>query len=130
MNLPGVWSPAPTTWSVSQTIQPYCGLVFKPFGAALSKQLLSANQNLEAANAKLEDSQAHLIETERLASIAFQNTLRQIHLRSEERKSSEDSLRESEERYALAVQGANDGVWDWKFDKGEIYLSPRWNQIL
>jgi diguanylate cyclase (GGDEF)-like protein/PAS domain S-box-containing protein len=99
-------------------------------GAALSKQLLSANQNLEAANAKLEDSQAHLIETERLASIAFQNTLRQIHLRSEERKSSEDSLRESEERYALAVQGANDGVWDWKFDKGEIYLSPRWNQIL
>ncbi len=71
-----------------------------------------------------------MIETERLASIAFQNTLRQIDLRSEERKSSEDSLRESEERYALAVQGANDGVWDWKFDKGEIYLSPRWNQIL
>ncbi|MGA2578913.1 MAG: EAL domain-containing protein [Bryobacteraceae bacterium] len=99
-------------------------------GAALSKELLRANQKLEAANAKLEETKAHLIETERLAAISFRDTLTQIGLRSQERKASEDSLRESEERYALAVQGANDGVWDWKLDTGEIYFSPRWNQIL
>lgn len=98
--------------------------------AALSDKLLQANQDLESANAKLKETQAHLIETERLASIAFQNTLTQIDLHSRERKVSEDSLRESEERYALAVQGANDGVWDWKLDSNEIYFSPRWNRIL
>jgi len=46
-----------------------------------------------------------LIETERLAAISFRDTLTQIGLRSQERKASEDSLRESEERYALAFKG-------------------------
>jgi diguanylate cyclase (GGDEF)-like protein/PAS domain S-box-containing protein len=99
-------------------------------GAALSEQLHYANQELDAANAKLKEIQAHLVETERLASIALNDTLTQIDLRSQERKSSEELLRESEERYALAAQGANDSLWDWKLDTGEIYFSPRWNQIL
>jgi diguanylate cyclase (GGDEF)-like protein/PAS domain S-box-containing protein len=36
----------------------------------------------------------------------------------------------SEERYALAVRAANDGIWDWDVTAGTIYLSPRWNAIL
>ncbi len=46
------------------------------------------------------------------------------------RQESEKLLSESEERYALAVSGANDGLWDWDLGKNEIYLSPRWKQIL
>jgi diguanylate cyclase (GGDEF)-like protein/PAS domain S-box-containing protein len=39
-------------------------------------------------------------------------------------------LRRSEERYALAVSAANDGIWDWDLVEGTVYFSSRWKALL
>jgi PAS domain S-box-containing protein len=37
----------------------------------------------------------------------------------------EQALRDSEQRYALAMLAINEGVYDWNIETGEIYYSPR-----
>jgi len=39
-----------------------------------------------------------------------------------------EAARRSEERYALAAAGSNDGLWDWDVPTGTLYCSERWAQ--
>lgn len=47
-----------------------------------------------------------------------------------ELQKAQKALSDSEERYALASHGANDGLWDWGLLKNTIYFSPRWKTML
>ena len=46
------------------------------------------------------------------------------------RKMAETALRESEERFQLAMRGANEGLYDWHIGENRTYLSPRWKTML
>lgn len=60
-----------------------------------------------------------------LGSIEFRKTM--AHPK---RMKAEEALFESEERYKLAMLGANDGIWDWEIRSNRIFFSQRWMNML
>jgi len=47
-----------------------------------------------------------------------------------ERKVAEEALLESEKRLRFALEGANEGLWDWSIDTGDVYFSAAAEHML
>ena len=41
-----------------------------------------------------------------------------------------EAARQSEQRYALAAAGSNDGLWDWDIPNDALYCSDRWKLMI
>ncbi|MGC4081428.1 MAG: PAS domain-containing protein [Vicinamibacterales bacterium] len=47
-----------------------------------------------------------------------------------DRKRAEEAVRASSRRLALAISATSDAVWEWQYQTGDTYYSPRWFQML
>ena len=56
----------------------------------------------------------------------YMAVVRDVH----EMVEAQENLRLSEERYQMAIAGANDGLWDWNIAENSAYLSPRCREML
>lgn len=54
----------------------------------------------------------------------------ELKLQYDDLKNRENELKRSEERYRLAVEGVNDGIWDWDGRDGKLFMSKRSRMIL
>ena len=74
------------------------------------------------------------VEYRKAAEKAAADLAHDLDLRVRERTAqlelAEMATKRSEERFALAVKGAEDGIWDWDISLNRLYLSPRWLGIL
>jgi diguanylate cyclase (GGDEF)-like protein/PAS domain S-box-containing protein len=66
----------------------------------------------------------------RIASSSQAQTCQVILIDITERKLLEERLRESAQRWELALEVAGDGVWDWNVRTGEMVFSRRFAQML
>ncbi len=54
----------------------------------------------------------------------------QVAALTRERERIQDARVQSEERFDLAMRGANDGLWDYDVVRGAVYFSPRWKSMI
>ena len=62
--------------------------------------------------------------------VNFIQAIANIIAQANERHRAEAALKESQERYELAVEGSSNAIWDWNILTNQVFCAPRWKEIL
>ena len=120
---------------VDYLVPGYGGLQALQFAATAAPAapviIVTGSLNEETAAGAIKAGAADYVLKDRLGRLgpAIRSAL-EAHRMRDERERALRALKVSEERYAVAVRGANDGLWDWDLCRGETYFSPRWKAML
>jgi PAS domain S-box-containing protein len=68
--------------------------------------------------------------TAKLLEIKGKKYIVGIGLNITARKQALEALRESEERWQFALEGAGDGMWDWNTETDRVYFSHQWKTMI
>jgi diguanylate cyclase (GGDEF)-like protein/PAS domain S-box-containing protein len=68
---------------------------------------------------------------EELSAVYEELTATEEELRAqyEELQDNEEIIRNNEERYRLAIEGANDAIWEWNLANNSFFISEKWTDI-
>jgi PAS domain S-box-containing protein len=61
--------------------------------------------------------------------VQIQAIANEMHKILEKRKV-DHTLQKSEDRWQFAIEGSNDGIWDWNMLTGEVFFSNRWKEMI
>ena len=63
-------------------------------------------------------------------SLSYENLEQKVEERTQKIVEVNNNLKVSDERYKYALDASNDGIWDWNVNKGRVYLSPKFKNIV
>ena len=101
-------------------------------GYILTKRL---TQMVEVSQALAEgkfDRRLHEEGMDELSRLAryFNTVASALQQRIDDLQHTTKRLEASDERYSMAIHGANDGLWDWDIARNRVYYSPRFCEII